>query len=367
VKFLNSNSYDEDSSAILTLTLALCLPVDKAKSMAKLLLQLGAVSSQGDSRGTTAFHRYIESGKSELIDTLLEHDKTGVKTAINHIVFNGYYWSPEAVAPLSSAIEHGDPILILKLLNAGALPEINFETWIKAAKISPTQSKNLKDLKENKDQFKQMEQPITVAIQQGYPEIAIQLLEKGANPSTLTAESEGLLVNEYRRRWSKGRSILDLVDKFIQELKSYTGDSLGSRKPHEIPGMHQYLQDITPNTYRYFVVSDDIEMKKSSYEERLKVYEENKKKAASADGDALKLEAIKENIAGFEKLRGIMISKGAKTFNQIHPDIKTMDDNDSTTSSSSGNESTSKPYHYAFRFNQVKDLTDNRLEAYIEL
>jgi hypothetical protein len=367
VKFLNSNSYDEDSSAILTLTLALCLPVEKAKSMAKLLLQLGAISSQGDSRGTTAFHRYLESGKSELIDTLLEHDKAGVKTAINHIVFNGYYWSPEAVAPLSSAIEHGDPILILKLLNAGALPEINFETWMKAAKVSPTQSKNLKDLKENKDQFKKMEQPITVAIQQGYPEIAIQLLEKGANPSTLTADSEGLLINEYRRRWTKGRSILDLVNKFIQELKSYTGDSPSSRKPQETPGMDQYLQAITPNTYRYFVVSEDIESKKSSYEKRLKDFEENKKKAASADGDTLKLEAIRENIAGFEKLRDFMIAKGAKTFNEVYPDIKTKEDDDSTTSSRDGNESESKPYNYAFRFNQVKDLTDNRLEAYIEL
>lgn len=53
VKFINKDN-NSDTGAILTLALALSLPTGKAKSMAELLLKLGAVSSQADSNGCTA-------------------------------------------------------------------------------------------------------------------------------------------------------------------------------------------------------------------------------------------------------------------------------------------------------------------------
>ncbi|KAG8421228.1 hypothetical protein J3458_003123 [Metarhizium acridum] len=61
VKFLNNNN-EADTTALLTLTLALGLRKDKAIFMARLLLKLGATSSQADAQGCTAFYRFIEHG-----------------------------------------------------------------------------------------------------------------------------------------------------------------------------------------------------------------------------------------------------------------------------------------------------------------
>lgn len=56
---LNDGS-DGYNAAILTLVLALALPVEKAVRMSETLLSLGATSSQADLEGVTAFHRYIQ-------------------------------------------------------------------------------------------------------------------------------------------------------------------------------------------------------------------------------------------------------------------------------------------------------------------
>jgi hypothetical protein len=59
VKF-GDESYSNPNSAILTLVLALAIPVDKAVRMSETLLSLGATSSQADVKGITAFHRYVQ-------------------------------------------------------------------------------------------------------------------------------------------------------------------------------------------------------------------------------------------------------------------------------------------------------------------
>ncbi len=88
--------------------------------MAKLLLKLGASSSQADLHGCTAFHRYVDNHEVEMIDTLWELDKTGVKAALNHLLLGNRYWDPQAVSPLHTAIGRGDTILVMRLLEAGA-------------------------------------------------------------------------------------------------------------------------------------------------------------------------------------------------------------------------------------------------------
>ena len=67
------------------MVLALSLPVEKAKEMVKTLLSLGATSAQADINGVTAFHRYAEENASELLELLWEMDKTGSRSAINHL------------------------------------------------------------------------------------------------------------------------------------------------------------------------------------------------------------------------------------------------------------------------------------------
>lgn len=362
IKFL-SNDQDE-FSAILTLTLALTLPLEQAKSMAKILLQLGAVSSQADRNGMTAFQRYVESSKMAMIDTLIETDKTGVKTAINHLVFTGYSWNPKTIAPIHAAVEKGDPILVLKLLNAGASAEIDFETWLKAAKISPMQSGRLRDLETNKAAFRHMEQPIIAAVRRGDPEIAAALLEKGADPNALTTDTQELLVHEYRRRWNKGMAVLDLVQKSIDGLKSELEKSSSPRKPQPLPGIDTFLNKFKPGTYQHWLVSTNIGYKNKEFEAQMKAFEKESKE--EAEGGAEKRKVLGEILVGLEQLKQTVIAKGGKLFAELYPDIKTADDTSSAESRSSYNEQL-KPYDYIFTFKHDKDVTEKRRDGYIEL
>ncbi|KAF4337053.1 ankyrin repeat [Fusarium beomiforme] len=358
-----------DGRAILTLVLALTLPNDKAKSMANLLLRLGATSVQADSKGCTAFHRYVESGEVELIDTLLDNDKTGIKAAINHMVCDGSYWNAETIAPINTAVQNGDVALVLKLLTAGAAAHINFDSWLKSAKVSDM-SARLGNLESNQKMYKEtVEQPLITAIRSGRADVAIKLLESGADPNSLNTETHRLIFNEYQRNWNKGQSALDLVQTSLKRLRGYTGERNRPVKPKETPGLDEFLSGFTPGTYSHWVVSEQVKSQKKSFEARLKHYEEDVKRYPEPKGVSEKLEAIKELLAGFETLKEALISRGGKTFNELHPDIKTNLRNNvsSTSGQTKDEEKTLKPFEFHFSFNNDRDMTEKRRDGYIEL
>lgn len=72
-----------------------------------------------------------------MIECLWENDKLGLKTAINHVAVDGSYWRMNATSPLMTAIDENNPILVLKLLEAGAKPDLDFDSWLQGAKVSP--------------------------------------------------------------------------------------------------------------------------------------------------------------------------------------------------------------------------------------
>ncbi|EXA52954.1 hypothetical protein FOVG_00985 [Fusarium oxysporum f. sp. pisi HDV247] len=358
-----------DSRVILTLVLALTLPNDKAKSMANLLMRLGATSAQADSKGCTAFHRYVESGEVELIDTLLDNDKTGIKAAINHMVCDGSYWNAETIAPINTAVQSGDVALVLKLLTAGAAAHIDFDNWLKSAKVSDM-SGRLGNLETNQKMYKEtVEQPLITAIRSGRTDVAIKLLEGGADPNSLNTETHRLIFNEYQRNWNKGQSALDLIQKSLKSLRGFTVETNGPVKPRETPGIDEFLSHFTPGSYSHWVVSEQVGSEKRSFASRLKRYEEDIKKNPEPKGVPEKLEAIKELSAGFKALEEELISRGGKTFDELHPDIKTnLRNNASSTSSRIKDEKKAiKPFEFHFSFNNDRDMTEKRRDGYIEL
>lgn len=124
VKFLDAQK--KPSGSLLTLVLSLALPLEKAISMTKLILSLGATCAQGDVKGVTAFQRYVAKDSLPLVETLLEADPTGSKAAIKHVVvpdWNGTQTS------LDVAIRAGNIDMVSKLLDHGASVEIDFESW----------------------------------------------------------------------------------------------------------------------------------------------------------------------------------------------------------------------------------------------
>lgn len=336
--------------------------------MAQLLLKLGAVSSQAEVSGATAFHRYVDSGKREMVDLLLENDKTGSKNSLNHILFSGYYYNPSAVAPLQTAISKKDPILVLRLLNAGATPELDFDTWLKSAKVSPSMSSRLQDLDTNQKKFKGMEQPIITAVQYGDTESALELLKAGANPNTLHPVAEDLIVNEYRRRWSEGLSLLDLVQKSIDNIKKQKSGTK-SKKPQLRPGIDGYLSSFQSDTYQHWVVSDDIKWTKDQFERQMKTYEEDMKRAKESEKSIEKNRVLDEMASGFQRLLDELLARGAKKFTELYPNIKTNTDPPQYGQPLFGKkkEDTNEPYTYKFVFKNDTDMNEKKRDGYIKL
>lgn len=72
----------------------------------------------------------------KVIESLWANDKLGLKTAINHVAVTGTSWSSHATSPLMTAIDQGNSIVVLKLLEAGAKSSIDFDSWLQGAKFS---------------------------------------------------------------------------------------------------------------------------------------------------------------------------------------------------------------------------------------
>lgn len=334
--------------------------------MARLLLKMGATSSQADAQGCTAFYRYVEHGDTALVDTLLDNDKMGVKTAINHIVFGGYSWNPETTSPLHGAVQHGDPILVLKLLNAGAVPEVDFETWLKAAKVAPDMSNGLGDLERSKQTYKRSyESPLCAAIRYGNTESAMKLLECGANINAMTHDTNDAFTNDWRWRYTKGTTVLDLVRDMIGILSGYEEETPKMTKPELQPGLDAYLEKLGPGTYRHWTVSRDIQNKKTNFNLSMKSYEKQLKEVDKIRGVPEKLEAVKEALAGFRSLEEYMLSHGAKTFAELHPTIECEKRKRSSEDGKSKDKD--KSYEYNFTFTVDADMTEARRDGYIEL
>jgi len=383
VKFLDASM---KPAALLTLVLATALPVEKAKSMARTLLSLGATSSQADMNGVTAFHRLVEQNAESLLDLLFELDKTGSKTAINHIAFTGY---DRSETPLQVAVREGNLGLVLKLLENGAIAEVDFETWLKSAKQSQMQDR-LGTFEENQKKFKvQMEHPLILAILSKTPATALELLNKGCDPNPLCAATQSMLQDTYRNQW-KGYSALDLVNRQLKALRGYKGEVAngghlssgcarfacscrrrgGAQASKEtLPaGIDTYLDSYKEGTYQHWIISRDIQSRKDRYHQHLKQYEESQAALTNMSGAAEKAAAIKEAIETLEKIEKVMRAKGAKTFAELYPDRK-EDGNydDSDRHRSLVDVPNDSVYDYTFNWGNVSDITEARNAAYVEL
>ncbi len=366
----------EPLKVILTLVLTLALPVEKAVEMTETLLSLGATSSQADTNGITAFHRYIRSGGSQLIESLWANDKIGLKTALNHVAVSGSFYDCETLAPLITAVDRGDPTVILKLLEAGANPEIDFETWLRGAKFSF--ENNLRDYESNKTVFNQgVSQPLIIAIQSSNPSNAIRLLERGADPNVITKASSRIITDTWRRRDKKGQSALDVVQDALMKLREYRGEKVVFHLPWRTRwdktetndvkapkgpfGTSEFLKKFQRGTYQHWIVSMDIEDGVKAYKKELDRFKKEKDRKDQHGSLSKKKEAIHDAISQLEEVEKALKARGAKHFKELYPDadwsIESSDEKDKPTS----------PYGFDFNFIRIKDLTDKRKATYIEL
>lgn len=366
-----------DHVVILTLVLALALPTDEAVKMAETLLSVGATPSQADLNGVTAFHRYVQLSTPKLIECLWENDKVGLKTAINHVAVSGYSWNPDVTTPLMSAIDNGDPIMVLRLLETGANPQIDFNSWLKGAKFTIEDS--LSTFENNQNKFKSStEQPLVVAIRSTQPISAVELLNHGADPNTITKSSHNVIENEWARRNDRGYAALDVARRCLEKLRKYEGEKTTFNPPYrpgynynrtytEAPGVpigtDEFLSKFTEGTYQHWVVHHDIKELTKDHEKAVKQFQKDRKNQETQNGSKEKREAIDELISQLEQVEKALLDKGGKTFSELYPKIQAPP----PPSPSDEDDATQADYKFEFSFTGTKDVTEVRQSAYIEL
>ncbi|KAH6619681.1 hypothetical protein B0J18DRAFT_251413 [Chaetomium sp. MPI-SDFR-AT-0129] len=358
---------DTGHEAILTLVLALALPVEKAQEMAKTLLSLGATSAQAETNGITAFHRYAQANAQSLLETLWELDPAGTKTAINHIAFSAY---DGCEAPLQAAAAQGNLPLVVKLLERGAAPEIDFEAWIKSAKQSPVAEKQLGTFESNQLQYKRtVEQPLIVALRSSNPGIAVPLLERGANPNTVTTQSQYHMSNSWSSSFT-GETALDVVDERLTRLRGYKPEGSTSIPEPSLPeGIDTYLDQFEEGTYEHWMVAKEIESRRKRFERDLrpwKKYQNKNTPKTNIPGVEEKREAIAKFIKKLERVKEALLFKGAKTFVKAYPEFKNRAQ-PRRDYHHSPYRPIELPFKFAISFQNVNDVTDARRSAYLKL
>jgi ankyrin repeat protein len=252
IKLLNQPD-KSPKGAILTLVLSLNLPLQAAQEMTKTLLSLGATSAQADTKQITALH-YVAVKEPALLETIIQDDEPAVKRAINHLGVLGSSYHPSTRSPLMSAISSGNALAALKLLECGASPSIDFEHWMKSVE-SQFDDVSRKSSEQNLRTFtRDVEQPIILAIENELPDIALRLLEMGADPDTLNRETKYNVHRNYHSSYSEMKSLLDVVRKKLADLRTHGRGAETPDKPSE-PRMNlkdgvDYLEGIEQGTYK---------------------------------------------------------------------------------------------------------------------
>ncbi|KLU87586.1 ankyrin repeat protein [Magnaporthiopsis poae ATCC 64411] len=357
VKILGNDS--KPVAALLTLVLSLSLPVDQAKSMTKTLLALGATSAQADMKHMTAFYRYVDKGASELVETLLELDPVGAQTAINHLAWPDFW---KAIGPLQAAVQSGDSRLALKLLDAGAIPEIDFETWLKSAKQAI--ENRLHTAESNNNTFRSaVDQPLMLAVESADPTSAIALLERGADPNALTKMSFNVMNGGYYRNHYTGETALDVVRRHLALVRQYEGEKPSRAAPQPLVGAEAALEGLIPGTWKHWVVTQSVADAQKEAESLAGAYAADLKRIEKKKGQLEKKEAIAKVARALEKVETAILERGGKTFDELHPEVN----GNVRILNKTGFDQKQTPFEFKHSFYGVKDVTPAREAAYVEL
>lgn len=360
VKLLNDWN-NSPFAAILTLVLALQLPLQKAQEMTAKLLQLGASPAQADLKGLTPLHYFAASTKAELLDVLLQHDEPAVKRAIDHLAVEGTPYNPTARSALTVAIHAKNTIGVLKLLQAGAKPSIEFIDYVKAARLR-FDAVNMLSSEDNEKLFRErVPQPVILAANFDQPSVALELLARGVDPNTLTTEGYGARYASYG--YMEAKSLLDCVREHLKSLREYKGENLCSIPPEPLnqdDGF--YLKGLEDGTYQLWTAKRALKRAREQYDNQKRAHERRVAEAKTRKGLNEKKAAVEALTRDFERLEADLRKRGAKTFSELFPEIQ-------QPNNSQQNEyqpPKPQPFKLSYTF-RVPDLTDVRREGYMRL
>jgi ankyrin repeat protein len=362
------SSFDRSpQGAILTLVLALQLPLERAKAMTQTLLEIGASSAQADMRQTTALH-YVSLKNPEVLDTLFEHDEPAARRAIDHLAVGSGLYSPNAQSPLMSAISAGNAMAAMKLLEAGSAATVEFKDWIKSVGYRHPEVIG-RDAKRNQEQFEQdVEQPVVLAVQSELPEIVIALLERGADPNSIPKNTATELQTQHNGygNYHPLETLLDMVRNKIQSLNDYRDDAPPVEPEYRLQEGVDYFRGIEPGSYMDFIAKMRVEAARLSDKTEKEAYEKKMRDYIERKGVAEKQEAIKELAEKFVNVEKELLARGAKTFAELRPDVIDTSRRANGPLPRHSLAVGSQPFKVEFDF-AVHDLTEETREAYLKL
>jgi hypothetical protein len=249
----------------------------------------------------------------------------------------------------------------------------NYSNRFKSAKQSPkfTLSKNPDD--NQKTYERTVQQPLICALRSTKPEIAIQLLEHGSDPNSVDCDCRYSMQNSWMR--INGQTALDIVESHLDTLrkeheelreriaKEETTSTLASLREQ----LDACLATFEEGSYQHWAASRRFEEVLETHESRTDVrnasLNTNRK-----DGVKLKEKAVSEAIATVEEVRDALISKGAKTFKDLYPELKDRLEKPWRRQDTRRSRSEEPaPSAIEFKFVNVEHVSEAAHEAYLKL
>lgn len=351
-------------TAILTLVLALRLPKESGKAMVEKLLQVGASPAQADISHKTALHYLSHYGPPEILSIFSKYDKPAVERAINHLTAVDPYQRHQADTPLTYAISIKDRAKIIKLLEMGAQPAISLEDYIRATEASDKRWSTNQSMEQNKVRFgESIVQPVVSSLDKDMPLIAIELLARGADPNTLTPDGHKVLHDDYSRTSMIGTSLLDYVHAKLKGLREYSGEKALSPPACLNPDDSAYLDGFNDGSYQMWVAKEILRQRREQLAREQKIYDEESTSRDQTEGLTKKKAVIQTVLAEYEKLEADLLSRSAKTFEELHPDIQRPV---YPALNRSSYKSKVEPFKITLDF-RARNCTDEQKEGYFQL
>ncbi|KAJ5656481.1 hypothetical protein N7507_008431 [Penicillium longicatenatum] len=358
IKILNDWNRTPEA-AILNLVLVLALPLDKARDMSRTLLKLGASPAQADLTQRTPLHYIAQSNYSDLLRVYLEHDGPALQRAINHVAITSKtFFGADCIffSALMDAIATQNQTSAKDLLEVGANPKFELDYLMSAIK---SQLCDLHSAQNVVEQIKQgTKQPILYAAERDMPLVAIELLRRGADPNSEEAAGWG----------RKNMTVLTCVRNSLNSKRKFL------RGDKEVPGFfnpwnrptvfekddESYLAEYPLSSYRRFFATHQL---KAAHEARMK-YDETfggQRTNICEPGLSEKKEVIARLIQEYELLEKELLAQGAKTVEELHPELIQPPTHKMPTVQDQGN-----IFKIDFGFS-THVLTDTAREGYLQL
>ncbi|OAP54823.1 hypothetical protein AYL99_11271 [Fonsecaea erecta] len=369
VKIMDEYNRKHAKAAILTISLALELPLQLANETVKGLLALGASCTQADMNHISALHYVVNSAKTLILQTMHSAEPSNFASAVNFISMSGYWTQPTVDTPLLTAIRTGKMELVEDLVGMGAKTYIDFEAFAQAYKRSFNHGSN--DPVEVKKLFQKcVEQPVILALKHELAEFVTQLIEKGEDVNTLSPTAYQFLQHPTRSGVPSPMALLDLVRDRISSLEDFLSPKAQElEQPAALRDDDEYLRGLDEGSYSHWTALHDLQDAKWIHQSQMRLYKKEleAKKRSSEIGKEEKDAAIKVTIAKLRGLESKLNEKGAKTFSDLYPKATGEENTEQPRRHYFGSNSfNNDPYETKISF-QVPDLTPEKKVKYIQL